>query len=233
MRRILYVVRARRASDPARRCAARAAPLDHAHAKRRARASCATAPSSRRSDAIMTQGTDAEPGVGDVPMMVGRALRRHVGLENYEREDAFEPRPRCGCWNGRLEHGRGARERAAVRREPAPRARVVGAHRGRPRPVVVARPGDGDGPDRAPREGAAAGEQQRHLPARSPMRKAYRALVAFGDTAEAIRATTVEAGVGIIGSLIAERPARAHQRHRRRPARRADSRHRQRAATSA
>ena len=40
-----------------------------------------------------------------------------------------------------------------------------------------------------------------------------RAIVAVGDIADAIVDTVIEPGVGIIGSLVAERRCRVHQRH--------------------
>ncbi len=60
----------------------------------------------------------------------------------------------------------------------------------------------------------------------------YRAIVAVGEMADAIKDTVIERGVGIIGSLVAKRPRRIHQRYAGRPARRADRRARNRTTTS-
>ena len=97
--------------------------------------------------------------------------------------------------------GRRTGKRATARGNAAPRARVRGAGRSRARPVVVARPRHRHGPHRRPREGPAAGRQQRDLRAGSGT-TTYRAIVAVGDIADAIKAMVIEGGVGIIGSIV-------------------------------
>ena len=102
-----------------------------------------------------------------------RPRARQRGARRLRARERLRAGRGAAARHGGREHGHGAGERAPVRRDAAavegdraPRARIDGAVRGRPRPVIDARPGDGDGPHRRPRQGAAGGAEQRHLPAR-------------------------------------------------------------------
>ena len=162
-----------------------------------------------------------------VPVMVGERLIAAISIESFEREQRVRRRARCTCCPRSPQSMGVALENARLLDgNAAQRARIVGVVGRRPRPVVDARPRDGHGPHRRPCQGVARRPATAPFSCLMATAGATARIVALGDLAGQLKATAVEPGRGIIGSLIAERPAGAHQRHRGRPARGADRGHR-------
>ncbi len=163
-------------------------------------------------------GTDSSLSSVFLPIFVGDRLARLARAGELRARGRLQRGRGEAPEHGRVVDGRGARERAPARGDAAPRARGVGAGRGGPRPVVVARSRHRDGPHRRPCEGPAAGRQQRDLRAGSgdhdlPRdrrgRRRGRCDQGHGDRRRH----------GHHRQHRAERPARARQRRRSRPAR--------------
>ena len=146
-------------------------------------------------------GTDACLSAVFVPIIVAGELRGSIALESFEREDAFDDASvhllstigasmGVALQNARLFHEAQARERQAAALAEVGRdlsssldlATVMDRIAGHAKDLLQANNSAIFLPD------AGTGT--------------YRAIVALGETADAIRATTIEGGVGIIGSLL-------------------------------
>ncbi len=147
------------------------------------------------------EGTDASLACVFVPMMLGERLTGAISVESFEREDAFGEAEisllstiassmAVALENARLLEATQRREREAAALAEVGRdlsssldlATVMNRIAGHARDLLR------------------AGSSAIFLPnAGTPT---YRAIVAVGDNAAALEATTVEGGVGIIGSLL-------------------------------
>ena len=146
-------------------------------------------------------GTDSSLSTVWVPIVIGGELRGSIALESFEREDAFDEASvhllstvgasmGVALQNARLFHETQARERQAA----------ALAEVGRDLSSSL---------DLATVMDRIAGHAKDLLEANNsaifladPAAGTYRAIVAVGDAADAIRATSIEGGVGIIGSLL-------------------------------
>ena len=148
-----------------------------------------------------TPGTDSSLSAVFVPVLIGGKLRASIALESFEREDAFDEAAvhllttvaasmGVALQNARLfdETQRRARETAAL------------AEVGRDLSSSLDLATVMDRIAHHARDLLQAGSSAIFLP--EPDGSTYRAIVATGDIADAIKATVIEGGVGIIGSLI-------------------------------
>ena len=167
----------------------------------------------------------SEPGSELAVGVFGSRGRLGAITLSADRDHAFTDSLVRSARDDRLVDGRGARERAPVRGDPAPRTRSERAFRGRPRPVVDARSDHRDGPHRRARQGAAGGAEQRHLPARRG-RPALPRHRRAGRHCRRTQGHRNRAGARHHRQPAAERAGRVRQRQRGRCARAAARRHR-------
>ena len=146
-------------------------------------------------------GTDKCLSAVFVPVLIGGKLRARISLESFEREDAFDEASvhllttvaasmGVALQNARLfdETQRRARETAAL------------AEVGRDLSSSLDLATVMDRIAHHARDLLQAGSSAIFLP--DPGGSTYRAIVATGEIADAVKATVIEGGVGIIGSLV-------------------------------
>ena len=174
---------------------------------------------SRSSAAACCPGTQMEKSAVYVPLVAGDQARGLINLIDMEREHAFSEsdvrllQTLANSMSVALENARLFDETQRRTREAAALAEVG------PRHLVDARPADGDGPHRAPRQGPAQRRQQRDLPARRRTAQRTARSSRSATSPRRSRPTAIEVGRGHHRQPRAKRPRRVHQRHRRRPAR--------------
>ena len=146
-------------------------------------------------------GSDNSLSVVFMPVLIGGKLRARISLESFEREDAFDEASvhllttvaasmGVALQNAHLfdETQRRARETAAL------------AEVGRDLSSSLDLATVMDRIAHHARDLLAAGSSAIFLP--EPGGSTYRAIVATGEIADAVKATVIEGGVGIIGSLV-------------------------------
>jgi len=149
----------------------------------------------------LVPGTDASRSIIQVPILSGDRVIGKIDLENYERENAFgEAEVRlittvAGSMGVALENARLFDETQRRTRETAALAEV-----GRDISSTLDLPTVMDRIARHAMDLLAADTSAIFLPDASG--QTYRAIVAIGDISDAVRAMVVEAGQGIIGSII-------------------------------
>ena len=122
-------------------------------------------------------------------------------LESFEREDAFSDDGREPAEHRRVVDGGRTGECAAARGDAAPRPRVVGARRGgRDLSSSLDLATVMDRIARHAKDLLQAGNSAIFVP--DPGTTTYRAIVAHGDVADAMKAMVIKGGVGIIGSIM-------------------------------
>ena len=158
-------------------------------------------------------GTQAKSYLG-VPILAGDTA---IGVDQRPEHDTRGPLRRvrrAAAVDDRRERRRRDPERPALPGGPPPRRRDGGPGRGRPGDL-----GDARRPGR-PRADRRAGPRPCSRPTRrrcsSPSRTAgtFRAILAIGELADALRADTILEGEGIIGDVIRTADARVRQRRR-------------------
>ena len=146
-------------------------------------------------------GTDSSLSTVFVPIVIGGELRGSIALESFEREDAFDEASvhllsTVGASMGvALQNARLFHETQARGREAAALAEV-----GRDLSSSLDLPTVMNRIAGHAKELLQANNSAIFLP--EPGTGTFRAIVAVGEAADAIRATTIEGGVGIIGSLL-------------------------------
>ncbi len=146
-------------------------------------------------------GTDRAISLLGAPMMVGERLIGYVAIEDHQRENAFGPEAErlvstvAGSLGVALENARLFQEVQRRGRESSALAEV-----GRDLSSSLELSNVMTGIARHAKELLTASNSAIFLPESDGC--AYRAIVAQGEAAEQLKATTVEAGKGIIGSLL-------------------------------
>jgi len=152
-------------------------------------------------DVKLVPGTDPSLSCVFVPVRVGERLIASISIESFEREGAFGEAEVSLLMTIAASMGV-ALENARLLEETQRRARESHAlsEVGRELSSTLDLTALMDSIARHAKDLLAAGNSAVFLP--EPDGRHFRAIVAVGDIAEAIRSTVVEAGVGIIGSLL-------------------------------
>ncbi len=160
-------------------------------------------------------GTQMEKSAIFVPLVASDQVRGLIELGDMEREDAFSPsdvrllQTLANSMSVALENARLFAETQRRTRETAALVEV-----GRDISSTLDLATVMDRIARHAKELTNAETSAIFLPDAGG--QTYRAIVAIGDIADALKSEAIAVGEGIIGSLVAERPRRVHQRHGRR-----------------